>query len=143
MQEWCTEPRTLIWPSITKSDGTDEFVMTGLVDGCSVLQETQFVGTCLFVDTTRDLYARSSFPLITAARERPEFDVKPPLGALLQMFFRLFPDIVSTRGCFRKSAGCSNQSFIFLLAKGHRALPASHTAGKSVQVSGLCIRQCH
>ena len=28
-----------------KSDGTEEFVMTDSVDGCSVLSETHFVGT--------------------------------------------------------------------------------------------------
>ena len=36
-----------------KSDSTEMFAMTGSVDGCRVLPETQVVGTRLRVDTTR------------------------------------------------------------------------------------------
>ena len=39
----CTVPSPLSWPSTNKSDGTEQFTMTGLVDGCSIMLETQFV----------------------------------------------------------------------------------------------------
>ena len=39
-------------PCTKKSDGTKEFVTTDSMDGCSVLPETQFVGTRLRVDAT-------------------------------------------------------------------------------------------
>ena len=44
----CTVPRPLTWPTTTKFDGTKGFAKTGFSD----LPKTQFVGTCLRVDTT-------------------------------------------------------------------------------------------
>ena len=61
----CTVPNPLTWPSTKKSDGTEELATTDSVDGCSVLPESQFVGTCLRVDATRGLYAGGSFPPLT------------------------------------------------------------------------------
>ena len=58
------------------------------MDGCNVLQETQFVGTRLRVDTTRVFYVRGSLPPWEAAGERSEFNIKPPIGAPLQIFPR-------------------------------------------------------
>ena len=37
----CTVPSPLTWPSTKKSDGTEELVMTGSVDGCSVPTKSQ------------------------------------------------------------------------------------------------------
>ena len=54
----CTVPR----PSIEKSNGSKKLATTGSVDGCNMLPQTQFV------------------------EERPEFDIKPPLGAPLLAF---------------------------------------------------------
>ena len=50
------------WPSTKNSDGTNEFATTDSRDGCSVLQETQFVGTRMRVDTTRFSYVWVSLP---------------------------------------------------------------------------------
>ena len=47
----CTVPSPLTSLSTKKFDGTEESVTTSLMDGCSVLSETQFVGTHLHVDT--------------------------------------------------------------------------------------------
>ena len=69
----------LTWPSNQKSDCTEKFVMTGSVDGRSVLPETQFVGTRVHVDTTQVLPVGVFFPM-GVVREGPEFDIKPPLG---------------------------------------------------------------
>ena len=74
----CSVPIPLTWPSTAKSDCTEEFVTTGSVDGCSVLLESQFVGTRLCVDTTLVLSVRVSLPPMEAAGGRPEFDTKPP-----------------------------------------------------------------
>ena len=46
-------PRPLTWPSTKKSYDTEKLEMTGSVDGCSVLPETQFFETGLCMDTTR------------------------------------------------------------------------------------------
>ena len=40
----CTASSPLSWPSAKKSNGTEEFAMTGSVDGCCGLPENQFVG---------------------------------------------------------------------------------------------------
>ena len=61
---------------------------TGSVDGCSVLPETQFVPTFQRVDTTRALSLEDSLAPMGVAGERPEFEVKPPLGVPLLMFSR-------------------------------------------------------
>ena len=52
-----------------QSDGTEEFATTGSVDGCSVLQETQFVGTHLRVDTTRVYMWGLLYPYASCRRE--------------------------------------------------------------------------
>ena len=54
-------PQPTTWPSTKKSDGMEKFVTTGSVDGCSVLPETQFVGTRLRMDATLALYVGGSF----------------------------------------------------------------------------------
>ena len=59
----CTVPSPLTWPSTKKFYGTKTFAMTGSVDICSVLLETQFVGTRLHVETTRILSVGFQFPL--------------------------------------------------------------------------------
>ena len=53
------------------------------MDGCNVLPETQFVGTRMHVDTTQVLSVGGSLHPLGAAGERSEFNIKPPLGALL------------------------------------------------------------
>ena len=75
-----TVPSPTAWSSTKKSEGTKKFVMTGSVDGCSILSETQFVGTRLHVDTTQVL---SVYHVLSG----PEFDIKPSLGAPLLIFF--------------------------------------------------------
>ena len=62
-----------------KSDGTEKFATTGSVDSCSVLSETQFVGTRIRVDTIRVLSVDDFFHPIGAAVVKQEFDIKPPL----------------------------------------------------------------
>ena len=59
----CIVPGPLTWLSTNKSDGVEKLVMTGSVDGCSVLSEIQFVGTCLRVDTTQVLFVGGSLSL--------------------------------------------------------------------------------
>ena len=49
----CTFPSSLTWPSTKASNGTTECATTESMDGCSILQETKFVGTRLRVDITR------------------------------------------------------------------------------------------
>ena len=61
---------------------------TDSMDGCSILPEFQFVGSRLRVDTTRILYVGGFLPLLGAAGERPEFSIKPPIGAPLLIFPR-------------------------------------------------------
>ena len=58
------------------------------MDGCNVLPDTQFVGTRLRVDTTRVLYVGGTLPPWGAVGERSEFNIQPPLGALLLIFPR-------------------------------------------------------
>ena len=84
----CTVPSPLTWPSTKKSDGTKEFATTDSMDGCNVLPETQFVGTCLRVDTTWVLSVGGNLPPCAAAGERSDFNIKPPLGAPLLIFPR-------------------------------------------------------
>ena len=65
----CTVSSQLTWSSTQKSAGTKEFVTTdSMMDGFSVLPETQFVRTSLCVDTRQDSSVRCSLPL----RELPE-----------------------------------------------------------------------
>ena len=52
-----------------------------------VLPETQFVWTRLRMDTTQVLYVGGFIPPWGAAREGSEFNIKPPLGAPLLIFF--------------------------------------------------------
>ena len=59
----------------------------------------QFAGTRLRVDITGVLYVGGFFTPIVAARERPEFDIKPPLGPSS----RLFPEVFATIRYFRKT----------------------------------------
>ena len=123
----CTVPSPLTWPSTKKSDGTKEFAMTDLMDGCNVLPETQFVGTRLRVDTTWVFSVGGSIPPCGAAGERSEYNIKPPLGAPLLIFSsRLSPEVFSTSGYFRKTAGVWNKSFPSprWAAKGYWATPA-------------------
>ena len=82
----CTLPSQLTWPSTKTCDGTDELAMTGSVDDCKVLPNTQFVGTRLRMDTTQVLSVGGSIPPWGAASDRPELDIKPPLGPPLLMF---------------------------------------------------------
>ena len=56
------------------------------MDGCNVLPETMFVGIRLREDSTWVLYAGGDVPPYEAARERSEFNIKPPLGAPLLIF---------------------------------------------------------
>ena len=72
-----------------KSYGTEKFATNGSVDGCSVLTETQFVGTRLCVDTTRFCLLESPSSM-GAAGERLELDAKPPLGAPHLVFPRRY-----------------------------------------------------
>ena len=51
----CTVLSPLTWPSTEISDDTEEFAMTGSVDGCCFMPETQFVGDRLHMDTTQIL----------------------------------------------------------------------------------------
>ena len=53
--------------------------------GCSILPEAKFVGTHMRVDSTQVLSVGSSPPMV-AAREMPEFSIKPSLGAPLAIF---------------------------------------------------------
>ena len=57
----CTVTSLLTWPSTRKSDGTEKSMLTGSVNGCSVLPQTQLVGTHLGVDTTQISYV-GDFP---------------------------------------------------------------------------------
>ena len=63
---------------------------TSSVDGCGILPETQFVQTCLCVDTTQVLSVGGSIPQWVATGERPEFDIKPPLVTSLLIFPRSY-----------------------------------------------------
>ena len=82
----CTTPSLLTWSSTKKSDGKEELMMTGSMDDCSILLETQFVSTCLLIDTTQILSVGDSLTPKGAAREKPEFDSKLPLGAPVIIF---------------------------------------------------------
>ena len=89
MRRGCTVPTQLpTWPSTKKSDGTEQFATAGSVDGCRVLQPTQFVGTHLYVSRTWVLSAGGFLPPLGAAGEMPEFDIKPPFLAPLLIFPR-------------------------------------------------------
>ena len=77
----CTVPSLLSWSSTKASDGTVEFPTTGPVDGCSILLETQFVGTHLHVDNTWVLFVGASLPL----RELPEIDQSLTSNRLLRL----------------------------------------------------------
>ena len=112
MRRGCTVPSPLTWPSTKKSDGTEKLAMTGSVDVCSVLPETQFVVTRLRVDTARVLAVAGSLYPIGAAGERTEFGIQQPLGAPLLFFFtRLSPEVFSTRGMLLQDSGDSNSEF--------------------------------
>ena len=50
-------------PSTKNSDGIEKFMMTGSVDAHGVLPETQLVGVCLHMDTTRVLSVGGFLPL--------------------------------------------------------------------------------
>ena len=77
--------------------------MTNSMDGCNVLPESQFVGTRLHVDTKWVLFV--GYPW-GAARERSEFNIKPPLvGSTPNFSSRLSPEVFSTSGYFRMTAG--------------------------------------
>ena len=134
----CTAPILLTWPPAKKSDGTEELVTTGSVDGRSVLPETQFVGFRLRVDTTRALFA-GGFP---SSVERPELDVSSPLGS---------PHQIVPRGYLLKSFSQGDTSAkqwgfeirVFHLLgdlpkaiKPHLPL-ASYTAGNWITASSL------
>ena len=85
------------------------------MDGCNVLPETQFVGTRLRMDTS--LVFLWGFPssLGSCRRERSDFNFKPPLGAPLLIFSsRLSPEVFSTSGYFRKTAGVEIRFFPLL-----------------------------
>ena len=83
-----TVPSPLTWPFTKKSDVTKELATTDSMDGCNVLPETQFVGNCLRVDTTRVFSVRGSLPTKGAAGQRSDFNIKPSLGAPLLIFPR-------------------------------------------------------
>ena len=82
----CRVPSQLTWPVTKICDGTGKFVSTLSVDGRCVLPETHFVGT-LRVDTTHILSVGGFLPAMVAAEERPEFDIEPPFGAPLLIFY--------------------------------------------------------
>ena len=65
----CTVPSPLTWPFTKKFDGTEKNAMTGSVERCSVLSESQFVATRLRVDTTR-ISSVGDFYLIWELPER-------------------------------------------------------------------------
>ena len=75
----CTVPSRQTWPSTKKPDDTETSATTGSVDGCSVMPETQFVGTRLRVDTRRILSVGCFLPPIGTIGMRPEYETKPPL----------------------------------------------------------------
>ena len=100
----CTVPSPLTWPSTKKLDSTEDFAMTGSVDGCGVLPETQFVGTRLRMDTTWVFYVGGFLPPMRPSGERPEFDIKLPLGAPVLIFPRGYLLKSSTRGYFCRTA---------------------------------------
>ena len=89
MRRGCTVPNPLILPSTKNSDGTEKIAMTGSVDGCSVLSETKFFRNHLSVDTSLVLSLVDFLSPMGTARERPEFDINPPLGAV-QVDLRTF-----------------------------------------------------
>ena len=86
----CTVPSPLTWPATKKSDGAENFATTGSVDGCRFLPETKCVVTRPRLGNTRVLYGRDFLPLMGAEGERPEFHIKPPLGAPLMTFPRSY-----------------------------------------------------
>ena len=111
----CTVSSPITWPPTKTSDGTEKFTTTGSVDICSVLSEIQLIGTSLHVDTTQVSCVWGRIPLMEAARERPEFDIKPTLWALLLIFSsRVSPNVFSTRGYLRKTAGFEIRVFPLL-----------------------------
>ena len=65
----CTVLGPLTLPSTKRSDGTEKFTTTGSVDDCSVLPETQFVGTLLRMNTTQLLSAWVPFPYGSCSRQ--------------------------------------------------------------------------
>ena len=84
----CTVHSPLTWPFTKKSNGTKVLAMTDSMDGCSVLPESQYVGTRLRMDTTQVLSVGGYLPLRGAAGERSELNIKPPLGTPLLIFPR-------------------------------------------------------
>ena len=69
----CTISSSLTWTSNKKSDGTEEFAMTGSVDGCKVLLKTQFAGIRLCLDNTLVLSVGGSLTPMGAGGKTPEF----------------------------------------------------------------------
>ena len=76
-------PSPLTWPSSKRSGGTETSALTGSVDGCSVLPETEFVGTRLHKDKTQVLS-------VGTAEDRPGFDIR-----LSGLHSRFFLDVIS------------------------------------------------
>ena len=122
----CTVPSPLSWPSTKKSDGTKEFATTDSMDCCNVLQETQFVGTRLRVDTHGFICEGFPSPLGSCRREVLVWHQTAFRGSTPDFSTRLSPEVYSTSGYFRKTAGVCNQSFPSprWAAKGYRATPA-------------------
>ena len=82
MRRGCKVTSPLTSPSTKKSDGTKKFTTTDSMDGCSILLETQLVGTRLRVDTTQVLSVEAFLPPMVTVGESPQFVIQPPLWAL-------------------------------------------------------------
>ena len=110
----CTVPSQLTWPSTKKSDGTEKFVMIGSVDGCSVLSETQFVGTQLHVDTTWVLFAVVPFPLWELPARGQSLTSNRLWGSTPDFSSSLYPKALSIRGYICNTAGFEIRVFSLL-----------------------------
>ena len=75
-KEW-TVLSQLTWSSTKKPNGTKVLVTMDSMDGCSVLPETQFVGTHLRMDIALALSVGGSFPH-SELLKRGQFKIKSP-----------------------------------------------------------------
>ena len=99
----CTVPRLGLHTS--KSDGTEKFSITDSFDCCSVLPETQFVGTSLLIDTSRGV----SSPLWELRGEARVCQKTVFRGSTPDFSSKLSPDVFFTRGYFCKTVTVWNK----------------------------------
>ena len=129
-----------------KFDVAEKSTTNDSVDGNSVLPETAFVWISQYVDTTRDLSVGvlcSQWEQPEA--ERPELDIRTPLGSVLQLFFprgyllKSIPQgtLPQDNGCL-KSVLLSNVMFQRISNIAYQF--ARYTAGNSLPSSGLLLR---